>query len=1045
MLCQSIRRAACSCCRGGGCGCGRTSHGAGLRRGRAAAPLACKHYGFSSDVRKDRVSHTGVDKFAGGRGTVSNLIPAGARPPGARSPRHSHRLGSIVTDQPPSSKTSTTKEQLLLLGELSAEAREHLRASRLFGVAGATTHDARDFTTAIGMLTRRGLAADALLLHEEMRRRGLGHGHTVTYNIAMTACARTQQWPRAVSLLREMCLTGSVQRRFVEPDSMTFGAAIGACIDARKHELCLELVTEMRERELKPDAVACTAAVEACRQLHWWAEATDMLRLLRQIGLPQTLALLTGEARGSPWGGRGVARPAEYGTAVITTLSRRSFWSESLVVFEHGLRKEHSTIGASAASRSRPQQAEAPNEMLDVMTYNAALAACQRGRQTDMALAILSDMRRIDQHGHNFGGPDLVSFNTAIGACDGSAWVQAVALFDQLHECNLRADAMTVASLVGACVRGGAWERAHAIFLWAIGGHTGHGSLNLESDMLSAVALFNASISASERGPGTGSSINLFEQLLRRRLRPDAATFNLTISACKRSQDWGQALSLLRRMPQAGVTVSTATYNLAIDACSHVSQWQLATELFDKLPTLRLRPSQGTYAILIRAYEHPKLWPRALTVLAEMRSERVRVGIGAYSTAIEACASGTAWQQAVGLLREAQGTWLSADHVAFLSAINACENAGRWQEALLLLDDVRGSVTAKTRSRLSVSPVKLFNVTISALEKGNQWQRALALLGDMHSDRVEPDAVSFQAVILSLCGAGRYATARKLWDDAVQRHLIRVWRSHGPFGSQQTELDLHGLAVEVAKIAVEAALDKLAKDLAADRPFESDSISEARRKLSAPLLTIVTGRGLHSPDGEAVVRRAVLDLLAWHPQFEGNSVPGNPGAVAVVERQEGMMEASPLGSKDLVPGLPQASCREFAVASTANEAAAIAGDDVPTDGGGGENRLCEMLAQTKDSLVSVTVSCTEVAARSSMVNFANITSETAVGQIADVAPSTVETSTAPTPVAAVDDSATQHLGHCGRTGLDDGSVDSDGVILRIGRPRSSVKMTIEKT
>merc|ERR1712039_1120350 len=68
------------------------------------------------------------------------------------------------------------------------------------------------------------------------------------------------------------------------------------------------------------------------------------------------------------------------------------------------------------------------------------------------------------------------------------------------------------------------------------------------------------------------------------------------------------------------------------------------------------------------------------------------------------------------------------------------------------------------------------------------------------------------------------------------------------------KIDLHGLPVEVAKIAVQVALEDMLLGMGGPRKK-----SKGRRPTGD--LIIVTGVGRHSPGGIAMVRPAVIDFL----------------------------------------------------------------------------------------------------------------------------------------------------------------------------------------
>ena len=82
----------------------------------------------------------------------------------------------------------------------------------------------------------------------------------VTYNAAISACARGRQWKRALELLEEMRVSDDI-----EPDAISYNAAISACGKVGKWGRALELLQEMRRGGIEPDVIACNAA-DLCTQ-----------------------------------------------------------------------------------------------------------------------------------------------------------------------------------------------------------------------------------------------------------------------------------------------------------------------------------------------------------------------------------------------------------------------------------------------------------------------------------------------------------------------------------------------------------------------------------------------------------------------------------------------------------------------------------------------------------------------------------------------------------------------------------------------------------
>ena len=57
-----------------------------------------------------------------------------------------------------------------------------------------------------------------------------------------------------------------MRQRGLEPDVITYSAAISACEKGSQWERALELLDEMRQRGLEPDVITYSAAISACEK-----------------------------------------------------------------------------------------------------------------------------------------------------------------------------------------------------------------------------------------------------------------------------------------------------------------------------------------------------------------------------------------------------------------------------------------------------------------------------------------------------------------------------------------------------------------------------------------------------------------------------------------------------------------------------------------------------------------------------------------------------------------------------------------------------------
>lgn len=81
----------------------------------------------------------------------------------------------------------------------------------------------------------------------------------VSYNAAISACGRAQQWEKALELLVTM------EERGLVPTLISYSAAIGACKTGQQYAKALELVQTMERRGIKLDVRACDL-IDQCEE-----------------------------------------------------------------------------------------------------------------------------------------------------------------------------------------------------------------------------------------------------------------------------------------------------------------------------------------------------------------------------------------------------------------------------------------------------------------------------------------------------------------------------------------------------------------------------------------------------------------------------------------------------------------------------------------------------------------------------------------------------------------------------------------------------------
>ncbi|CAJ1453719.1 unnamed protein product [Effrenium voratum] len=160
----------------------------------------------------------------------------------------------------------------------------------------------------------------------------------------------------------------------------------------------------------------------------------------------------------------------------------------------------------------------------------------------------------------------------------------------------------------------------------------------------------------------------------------------------------------------------------------------LPTQALSREKQLLGRPLDAKSATkLARLLGQAGRWDAALGLFHTLQRRRCGDGI-LRGACVAACAAGSAWEAAVATLRAMPG-----DVIACSSAITACERARQWEAALRVLSQMRREV---------VQPNEItYNALMSACQKGGRWQHALALFAEMEEQSIRRTVVSYGAAI----------------------------------------------------------------------------------------------------------------------------------------------------------------------------------------------------------------------------------------------------------------------------------------------------------
>ena len=193
--------------------------------------------------------------------------------------------------------------------------------------------------------------------------------------------------------------------------------------------------------------------------------------------------------------------------------------------------------------------------------------------------------------------PDVVVFNAAITACEkGRAWQTALRLMDQMQEVSqisLRARRARASHHNIACKHACVDDKGSCV--------SEAFQMHPQMGIRPTCATYGAAISACQKGAQWQKALALLAEMSDQNVKPNAIVYSAAISACGRAGEWEAALDLLDEMGTLGIPRNTICYNAAIQACANGLAWEHALKLFDRMKAVGIERNRVTYNAVARA------------------------------------------------------------------------------------------------------------------------------------------------------------------------------------------------------------------------------------------------------------------------------------------------------------------------------------------------------------------------------------------------------------------------------------------------------------
>ena len=230
----------------------------------------------------------------------------------------------------------------------------------------------------------------------------LGKLDAITCSLAVSCCARAEEWTKALQTLQS-----STHIAKLRPDTVLFNSVL-PCFRGN-WKCAFEMQRAMQTARLQHDAATCNGNLAGCRKQQAWRQAVSLLACSLMVGIQLDIV---------PWN-------------IVISALELDVWPRAILLLLH----THTT-----------------SVQPDLLTYNSAVTACEK--TWEYALTVHSTSCSSGSL------PDSIGFGAIINACEkGMQWQAAIVCLRMMHEDRL-SNGVAYSAAVHACERCAQWELA---------------------------------------------------------------------------------------------------------------------------------------------------------------------------------------------------------------------------------------------------------------------------------------------------------------------------------------------------------------------------------------------------------------------------------------------------------------------------------------------------------------------------------------------------------------------------------------------------------
>lgn len=275
------------------------------------------------------------------------------------------------------------------------------------------------------------------------------------------------------------------------------------------------------------------------------------------------------------------------------------------------------------------------------------------------------------------------------------------------------------------------------------------------------VILYNVTLKVFRKSRDFDSMEKLFDDMLKRQVRPDNVTFSTIISCARICSLPHKAVEWFEKMPSFGCEPDDVTYSAMIDAYGRAGNIDMALHLYDRARTEKWRLDTVTFSTLIKMYGLAGNYDGCLNVYQEMKVLGVKPNMVIYNTLLDAMGRAKRPWQAKSIYTEMTNNGFFPNWATYASLLRAY-GRGRYSEDAL-------AVYKEMKEKGLEMNTHLYNTLLAMCADLGLADEAFEIFDDMKSSATcLGDSWTFSSLITIYSCRGNVSEAERMLNEMIE-------------------------------------------------------------------------------------------------------------------------------------------------------------------------------------------------------------------------------------------------------------------------------------